>query len=46
LLFVDLPLDKLLDIWVIDIEANHLCRAPGRATALNCAGAPVAHFQE
>ena len=46
LLFFDLPIDKLLDIRMIHVEADHLGGAAGRAAALDRARTAVTDPKE
>jgi hypothetical protein len=45
-LFADFPVDKLLDIGVIEVEADHLGSAAGGAAGFDCAGGAVADLEE
>ena len=46
LFFVDLPVDELLDIWMIDIDDDHLGCAAGGAPGLDGASGTIPDFQE
>ncbi len=46
LLFHRLPVDELLDVGMVDVEADHLGGAPRGAAALDGAGRPVADLQK
>jgi hypothetical protein len=45
-LFADLPVDELLDVGVIEVEADHLGGAAGGAAGLDGAGGAVADSEE
>ena len=44
--FTNLPVDELLDVGVIDIQADHLCSAARGAAGLDCTCGAVADLQE
>jgi hypothetical protein len=46
LLFLDLPVDVVLDVRVVDVDHDHLGGAPGGAAGLDGAGCAVADLQE
>src|SRR6202030_2285864 len=46
LLFLNLPVDELLDIRMIDVDDDHLGGAAGGAAGLDGAGSPVTDLQE
>src|SRR5213078_3080315 len=46
LLFLGLAPDELLDVWVVDVEDDHLRRAPRLAAGLDRAGAGVGAAHE
>jgi hypothetical protein len=46
LLLVDFPVDKLLDVWVVDVDDDHLGGAAGSATALDSARGAISDPQE
>ena len=45
-LFTELALDELHDVWMVDVQDHHLCRAPRLAAAPDDAGESVIAFHE
>ena len=46
LLFDDFPVDEFFDIRMVEVQADHLGRSPGRPAGLDRPGSPIADLQE
>ncbi len=42
----NLPVDELLDVGMIGVEHDHLCRAAGRAAGFDGAGGAIENFEK
>ena len=46
LLFNNLPVDEVLNVWVVKVEADHFCGSSGGAARLDGTGCAVANLEE